>query len=110
MTKWHGMLGFEMPEEETAPGVWSPPTVIEREYYGQILHGKKDIRRAEKLVDDISFSNKISVLADPFANEHLGLLRYITYAGSRWELSSVSPEYPRLIFELGGLYHGPITD
>ena len=54
MAKWHGVLGFAEPEQETAPGVWEPPKVIERTYYGEVPRKKLSMQSAEKLVDDIS--------------------------------------------------------
>ena len=110
MAKWHGVLGFTEPEKETAPGVFMPSGVIERQYFGDVLQNRISNQGAEKLVDDISVSNTISVLADPYAMNHIGFLCYISYLGSRWEISSVEPAYPRLKLTLGGLYHGEIPD
>lgn len=110
MAKWHGVLGFAEPEQETAPGVWEPPKVIERPYFGDVLRKKLSMQSADKFVDDISLSNEISVLADPYAMSHLGLLRYISYGGSRWEIASFEQVYPRINLTLGGLYHGEIPD
>lgn len=110
MAKWHGVLGFAEPEQETAPGVWGSPMVIERTYFGDVLRKKLSMQSADKLVDDISLSNEISVVADPYAMSHLGLLRYATYGGFRWEIASFEPVYPRINLTLGGLYHGEIPN
>ena len=40
--------------------------------------------------------------------EHLAYLRYVTYKGVKWEVSSVDPTgYPRIIVNVNQVYNGP---
>jgi hypothetical protein len=34
-------------------------------------------------------------------------MKYITYEGVRWCISSIQVQRPRLIISLGGVYNGP---
>jgi len=55
--------------------------------------------------DDISISNQISIIADPFANNNFHAMKYVVFMGAKWKVSEVTVEYPRLILSIGGLYN-----
>ena len=46
-----------------------------------------------------------TILADPYANENFFKMKYITYMGSKWKITDVRVEFPRLILTVGGLYN-----
>ena len=52
----------------------------------------------------------MSVLADPFANDHLYDLRYAVLMGQKWQVTGVKVQYPRLILTLGGLWNGSTAE
>lgn len=112
MAKYSGKIGFAV-SEETAPGVWNE-SVIERQYYGDVYRNRTQLQigGSQYRTDDnsingsLSLSNMISVLADPFAFEHFYSMRYITYLGKKWVISSLEVEYPRIVLTIGGLYNG----
>lgn len=104
MNKYYGFVGFAVPEE-TAPDV-IVETIVEREAYGEILKMSRRLTGADKLNDDIQVSNRISILADPFAYNNFHSIRYATWLGAKWKVTSVEVNYPRLILELGGVYNG----
>lgn len=103
MAKFYGLIGFE-DTVETAPGVWSPNTV-EKAYYGDVLRSSWRNQKAQKINDDITVSNQISILADSYIYENIGHMKYVEYLGSKWKISSVTIQRPRLIIELGGVYN-----
>jgi hypothetical protein len=35
-------------------------------------------------------------------------MRYVEWAGVRWDVTDVEVQRPRLILRLGGVYHGPL--
>ena len=103
MAKFYGKIGFaEM--AETAPGVWVE-NITEREYYGDVNRNIRRLQTGMGLNDDISVSNEISIVADPYANENFHSMRYVRYMGAKWKISSVDVQYPRLILTLGGEYN-----
>ena len=104
MAKFYGSIGFSV-ETETSPGVWSNGPVV-KEYYGDVIRNTRRLQTADKLNDDISISNEISILADPFANENFLSILYVEYMGVKWKISNVEVQYPRLILTLGGVYNG----
>lgn len=105
MAKWFGKIGFAT-LSETVPGVWEE-TIQEREYFGDLIRYTRRFENGTGLNSDINISNDISILADPFANENIDKMRYAEFNGTRWIISTVSVEFPRLKLTLGGVYNGP---
>ena len=77
-----------------------------KNYQGEIFKINRKLVSSENLNDDVTVSNRISILADPFAYNNFHSIRYITWMGTKWKVSNVEVSYPRLIFDLGGVYNG----
>lgn len=105
MAKFYGEIGYVL-SVETAPGVWEDD-ITERSYFGDILRNTRRLQEGEYLNDDLTVGNSISVVADAYANEHFFAIRYIKWAGTRWTVSDVDVQSPRLTLRLGGVYNGP---
>lgn len=103
MPKFYGKIGFAE-SVETAPGVWEEP-IVERNYYGEVVRNTRKMVTSNHLNDDISISNEISIIADPYAKDNFHSMRYVEFMGTTWEINSVEVQYPRLILSLGGVYH-----
>ena len=102
MAKWYGEIGFAE-TVETKPGVWVEQ-ITKRNYYGDTIRNSRRLQSANQLNDNINISNEISILADPYANEHFHSMRYVEFMGAKWKVNSVEVKYPRLILSVGGLY------
>ncbi|MBQ1413421.1 MAG: hypothetical protein IIY93_09565 [Clostridia bacterium] len=103
MAKWFGHIGF-VRTVETAPDVWQEQKE-ERAYYGDLTRNSRRWQSSGKLNDNVMISNEISVISDPFAFENAQYLRYVTFAGAKWTISSVEAQYPRLVLTIGEVYH-----
>lgn len=104
MAKFFGKIGFAT-LTETTPGVWEE-VITERDYYGEVIRNNRRLQGAQQLNDDISLSNEFSILADPFAVENFHSMRYLTYMGTKWKVTIVDVQYPRLTLSVGGIYNG----
>ena len=105
MAKWFGKVGYSE-TVETAPGVWMPQDTI-REYYGDVLRNTTRWSvNSESTNDDLTVNSQISIVADPFAIEKFYTMKWIEFMGTRWKITSVEPQYPRLILSLGGVFNG----
>ena len=107
MAKWYGMIGY-VETVETTPGNWDEQ-LTERPYYGDVIRNTRKLQGAEKVNDDISIANEISVVADPFACQNFHRMRYIEFMGAKWKVSNVEVQYPRLILTIGGVYNAGQT-
>ncbi len=104
MAKFFGSIGFAE-TVETAPGVWRPQ-ITEREYFGDLTRNMRRYESSGQVNDDLNISNEISVVADPYAYQNFHSMRYVIFMGTKWKVSSVEVQYPRLILTIGGVYHG----
>lgn len=103
MAKFYGIIGYGE-TKEMKPGVWEEE-ITERNYYGDVLQFGRRWESGEHLNDDLNVSNKISIVADPFAYQNFHAIRYIVWMGSKWKISNVEVQYPRLILSIGGIYN-----
>lgn len=104
MGKWFGKVGYAE-TEETEPGIWEE-VITEREYYGDVFNNRWKHQNSGDVNDDITISQTISIVADPFAYQHCSNIIYVEYMGSKWKVSDVEPMHPRLQLTLGGVYNG----
>lgn len=105
MNKWYGRIGF-IDTIESAPGVWVE-SAIEKKYRGDIVrNSSKWSQQQTSTTDDISISNSISIIIDPYLNENLRSIRYIEFMGHFWNVSNIEVQYPRLVLSIGGVYNG----
>ena len=103
MARYHGYVGYAI-DVEAYPGVWEEQ-ISEHEYFGDVLKNRINMQQGRVVNAKITISNSISIIADPFAFEHVYAMRYVTYLGKKWSIVNVSIERPRLILTLGGLYN-----
>ena len=107
MARFHGKIGYgEAVEDPPNSGVFKDE-IVEYSYFGDIIRNTSSLEDGEGLNKDISIKNRISVVADGYANEHFFAIKYVEWAGSRWTVTSVEVQPPRLILSLGGVYNGP---
>lgn len=104
MARYCGIIGFAL-TEETVQDVWSERYITKKKYYGDLLSAKRRYEKGEGLNDDYSLSNRISILSDPFAEEHLAEMRYAELHGVKWKITEREIVYPRIILSLGGVFN-----
>ena len=103
MAKWHGVVGYAV-TEETVPGVWKE-IIEDHEYSGDLIPNRRQLQNDQKVNDDVTLSNELSIVADPFAYENYLSIRYVTVMGHKWKVNSVEVQYPRLVLSLGGVWN-----
>ena len=106
MAKFFGPIGYAIPFEER-PGFWKDK-IEEHDYYGEVLRNTSQWRSSQDSTnDDLNINAQISIVADPFANNHFHSMKYIRFMGANWKITGVEPRYPRLILTIGAVYNGP---
>lgn len=103
MAKFFGKIGYTE-TEQTSPGVWEEK-ITEREYFGDLTRNTRRLQSSGNLNDNIVVANEISIVADPFANQNFHAMRYVEFMGTKWKISNVEVQYPRLILTLGDQYN-----
>ena len=102
--KWSGKIGFAG-TVETEPSVYEE-TITEKAYYGEVLENNRRLVTGEGVNDDVTISNRLSVVAKPDGADHIYEMRYATLYGHKWKITDVQVNYPRLTLTLGGLWNG----
>lgn len=104
MAKFCGKIGY-VKTVEVDPGIWEEQS-IEEPACGDLIRNTSRYQPSGGVNDDITINNNISIVADPFANENFQHMRYVVFMGTKWKITNVEVQYPRLILTLGGVYNG----
>ena len=83
---------------------------VERFYKGDLLKNYRNLTASDELNDNVTISNQISIVADPYALSHIFAMRYVKWMGVAWKVSTVDVQTPRLILTLGGVYNGETAE
>ena len=103
MAKFYGNVGFAE-TVETEPSVWEEK-IVERPYFGDVLRRSRRLESSGNVNSNVNVTNEISIVADPYANQNLFAMRYVEFMGTKWKITSVDVQYPRLTLSLGGVYN-----
>ena len=102
MARYYGNIGFAV-QNETAPGIWED--VIEaRPYKGDVLRSGRRYDNAENINDNFTITNQFSIVSDAFLYSHVPALRYLEYLGTKFKITSVDIDRPRVVISVGGVY------
>lgn len=105
MAKWFGKIGYAA-TVQTAPSVWKPQ-IEEHSYFGDIVRNTSSWNNnTDTTNDDLKFDVQVSIVADHFAQNHFGSMKWIELYGAKWKVIKVEQRHPRLILTVGGLYNG----
>lgn len=102
--KFFGKIGF-VTTEETKPGVFEE-VATERDYYGDVTRNSRKWEPGEYLNDEINVSNTFSIMSDGYLLENFGAMRYLVWHGTKWKISSIEEQRPRVILSVRGVYNG----
>lgn len=103
MAKWFGNVGYAE-TIETEPGVWEE-RITTRSYYGDAIRNTRLLQNSGEVNDNVNVGNQLSIVADPYAINHIYNMRYAEFQGAKWKVTNVDVQHPRLILTLGGLYN-----
>ena len=104
MAKFYGAIGYIV-QVKTGPGVWEDKEV-EKIYRGDVILNQQRWQKSEEISDNFNLDNSISILADEFAYDNIGYIKYIVYRGKKWCVQSLAINRPRIVLQIGGLYNG----
>ena len=103
MAKFYGEIGYAE-TVKVSPGVYEE-TITKRNYYGELVRNTRTLQTTDQVNDNINVANEISILADPYANNHFHDMRYVEFMGAKWKIKNVEVRPPRLILTIGGVYN-----
>lgn len=104
MTRFFGKIGF-VGTKETSPGIWEE-TTWEREYYGDVLNDRRRFENGLSINDNPVMVNYISIVADSHITENLEFMKWVEWNGSKWKITAIDLQYPRILLNFGGVWNG----
>lgn len=105
--KFYGKIGYGTTvEREPHSGIWDD-VIIERTCKGELVRNSRRIQTGESVNDNITISNEVTIIADPYTYQNYQNIRYAEVRGVRWKVNYVEVNHPRLKLTLGGVYNGP---
>lgn len=107
MAKFYGAVGYAETVERS-PGVWVEE-IVERNYFGEQNRYSRRLQTTDKVNDNIDITAEISIVADPYAIQHFHAIRYVEFMGAKWKVTNATPNHPRLLLTLGGVYQSEQT-
>lgn len=109
MAKWSGRIGFVTTSESpVGSGIYRDVVVI-KSFTGDVKQVTRRWQVEDKINDDVTMNNTISVVATPYLMQNFYSIRFISFMNAWWSVNAVVMDYPRLTLEIGGLYHGDTT-
>lgn len=103
MAKLYTIIGYAPSFQETSPGIYEE-VIVQKYYYGELLRNTRRLEGSDKVNSDVNISNRISIIADPYALTNFHQMRWVNFMGAKWKIADVEVEYPRLILSVSGLY------
>lgn len=106
MAKFFGLFGYRE-TGEVRNGIWMP-RIVEYKYVGDVIRRSSRMQaNSDSENQNVTCTNEISIVADPYAYEHYSTLVYVVWMGQKWSVKSIEVKYPRLIISLGDPYNDP---
>lgn len=103
--RYYDKIGFWFDDVETEPGIFGP-SIEERYYVGDVIELRQRWDTNSRPNDTLRLNNRISIISDMYLNQHLSSVKYVTFMGSKWKVTSIDVKYPRVILDLGEVWNG----
>lgn len=105
--KFYGQVGFWEDDVETKPGVWKPASIVEKTYSGDVNRNTRKFQSSDGNQNgEFAITNQISILGDLYIRQNWPSIKYIIWNGTKWKVTNVDVNYPRIVLDIGGVYNG----
>lgn len=105
MAKMRATVGYGIPTQ-TSPGIWEDRVATMQVVADVTRLNSRWSSNSNSSNDDLSLNVQCSFIADAFAYQHFAYIKYIEYIGTKWKVTGVEVQHPRLILTVGGVYNG----
>lgn len=103
--RWCGKIGFDVQTYDNDKRRWVS-SIVEKEYKGDVIKvfNAQIVGQSDSINENPVITNKFSIIANAFANEHYSTIRYLEYMGVKLKVKNISVETPRLVLSVGGVF------
>jgi hypothetical protein len=106
--RYSGALGI-VEQSEVRPGIWEE-TVTEVPVLGTVRQATAALDGTDQVLPQYSTTTSVTVPARGVGPLDNSSIRYVTYKGDRWQISSIVDEPPRIVLYIGEKYNGPTPE
>lgn len=104
MARFSGIIGYEV-SVETEPSVWEP-NLVTRHYTGYVLRNSRRHDDGSSTNGELTVNNQISIVADADTLQNVYSIRWVKWMGTKWKVTNVDVQSPRITLTLGGVFKG----
>lgn len=103
-----GKLGI-VEQTEVRPGIWEE-TVTEVPYLGDVMQRTEALDGSDSVLPRYRTNTSVSVPARGVGPRDNSSIRYLTWKGERWQISTIVDKPPMIVIYIGEVYNGPIPE
>lgn len=105
MAKFSGKVAFREDDHEVEAGIWEASGIVEKQVYGDIYRNTAKIVQGDKINADVVISNRVDFVGNAYFRDNYEKIIYCIWRGKKYNVTNIDIlEYPRITFDLGGLY------
>ena len=106
--RYSGKLGIAE-QTEVSPGIWEE-TITEHDVLGDLKQRTEVLDQGDSILPRYRTTTSISVFSRGVGPIDNSMIRYVTYTGKRWAITSLVEFPPRLVIYIGEEYNGPAPE
>lgn len=106
--RYSGHLGI-VQQTEVRPGIWEE-TITEVPVLGTVKQRSEVLEGEGNVLPEYRTTTSISVSARGVGPQDNSGIRYITYKGVRWQISTIVDDPPTIVIYIGEVYNGPTPE
>lgn len=105
MAKAALMVGFVKEVKDRNTGIVKREN-IERKFRADVQRSNSNVQSGDKVNDNLRLDMSFQIKLDKFTFENFQWIRYVVFNGTKWSVTNVQTQRPRLIVQTGGVYNG----
>lgn len=106
MSRFSGLLGFV--RTELSDGGVYIEVATEVKVKGILKKISSRVYSEQEVNASVRLANEISVIGNNEIFNHLTSLKYVVWKGTKWSVTTITVEPPRVSIVLGGVYNGNV--
>lgn len=105
MAKAALMVGFVKEVKDRSTGIVKREN-IERKFRADVQRSNSNVQSGDKVNVNLRLDMSFQIKLDKFTFENFQWIRYVVFNGTKWSVTNVQTQRPRLIVQTGGVYNG----
>lgn len=101
---YSGYIGFATTIEQ-AQSVYTE-SIVEKKVRGNVVRNTRKLQNTSNTNSDVDIYNEFEITGNSFLRENIASMRYITWRGVKWKITSADAStYPKIVLQVGGVYN-----